>query len=271
MTAAFAREAGLPVRFQSVETTDGWERSGGMLFAIGHVNLALGRGLLTQRPGWDSAEWLTVDFVPGTDLRRQRYEVIGEARVLAMYMNNKAAEALALGQVDDAYGWARAAILQDSGFAGSYNTLGVVYQQHGQLPGAERALRAALAIEPRHLHAMSNLVGVLKGQGRDAEAQVLAAELQRLQPAPPFAAFNEGMQRAREGRWAEAREFFERELGRTAGNHEVHFWLAVTSANLGDVAGAVRHLRLARGSSSTREQQALYAGKLERLKALGVQ
>jgi tetratricopeptide (TPR) repeat protein len=270
MTATFAREAGLPVRFQSVAAGESWARSGGLLFSIGHVNLGMGRGMASGPKDSDMTEWLTVDFIPSEDLARRRIEVIDEARVLAMYMNNRSAEALALGQVDNAYAWARAAIGQDRTFTGSFNTLGVIYQRRGHLPEAERALRVALAIEPRHLHAMSNLVGVLKAQGRDGEALALSAELQRLQPAEPFAALNEGLQHMREGRYAEAKTLFERELGRTAGYHEVHFWLAVVRLQLGDSRAALRHLRQALEGSTTREQQALYAGKLERLKGLGV-
>ena len=270
MTASFAREAGLPVRFQSVSDAEDWARSDGLLFAIGHVNLGLGRSLASGANDWDSAEWLTVDFMPPQDLGRRRHDEINEARVRAMYMNNKSAEALALGQADNAYAWARAAVMRDRTFAGSFNTLGVIYQRRGQLPLAERALRAALAIEPAHKNAMSNLVGVLTAQGRESEALALAAELQRLQPAAPFAAFNEGLQRMREGRYAEAQALFEREIGLTAGNHEVHFWLAVARLKLGDQRAALSHLRQALGGSTTREQQALYAGKLERLKAQGV-
>jgi len=270
MTATFAREAGLPVRFQSVSAGEAWARSGGLLFAIGHVNLGIGRGMASGPKDSDMTEWLTVDFIPPEDLRRRRLEVIDEARVLAMYMNNKSAEALALGHTDNAYAWARAAIGQDRTFTGSFNTLGVIYQRRGHLKEAERALRAALSIEPEHLHAMSNLVGVLGAQGRDGEALALAAELRRLQPAAPFAAFNEGLQRMREGRYAEAETLFERELGRTAGYHEVHFWLAVARLKRGDNRAALSHLRQALDGSTTREQQALYGGKLERLKALGV-
>lgn len=270
MMAAFAREAGVPVRFQSVSIEEAWARDNGLLFAIGHVNLALGRQTTQQRFDGTAADWLTVDFYTLPTSVRQRHEVLDESRVLAMYMNNRAAESLAAGQVDNAYWWARGALLQDRRFAGSYNTLAVVYQRRQQLAAAERALRAALTVEPAHVHAISNLAGLLQRQGRDAEAQLLNAQLRRLQPVVPFAAFDEGLKRLREGRVDEARKLFEKELGGSAGNHEVHFWLAVARLQLGDVEAARRHLKLAAESSITRAQQSMYAAKLERLKSQAV-
>jgi tetratricopeptide (TPR) repeat protein len=270
MTAAFAREAGLPLRYQKVRTEDTWARSEGLVFAIGHINLAMGR--LSGRPFADALgpDWVVVDFYPDQDIRRQRVEVLSEARVLALYMNNKAAEALAAGQVDDAYAWARAAVGQDPTLSGSYNVLGVVYGQRGHWAHADRALAAALRLDADNLHAMGNRVGALKHLGRDDEARQLAAELQRRQPVAPFAAFDEGLALLRAGRPEAAEALFQKELGRTAQYHEVHFWLAVAQFQLGARSSALEHLKTALDNSTTRQQQAVYAAKLDHLKSLGV-
>jgi tetratricopeptide (TPR) repeat protein len=270
MTAAFAREAGLPVRFQKVVMQDAWARSEGLVFAIGHVNLAMGRP--AGRPFADALgpDWIVVDFYPDQDIRRQRFEVLTEERVLALYMNNKAAEALAAGQVDEAYAWARGAIGQDPTLGSSFNLLGVVYGQRGHWAHADRALAEALRLEPANLHAMGNRVGTLKRLGRDDEAQVLAAELRRRQPVAPFAAFDEGLALLRAGRFEAAEALFKQELGLTAQYHEVHFWLAVAQFKLGERASAMKHLKTALDNSTTRQQQAVYSAKLDHLKSLGV-
>jgi len=270
MTAAFAREAGLPLRFQKVRTEDAWSRSEGLVFAIGHVNLAMGR--LSGRPFADALgpEWVVVDFYPDQDIRRQQVEVLTERRVLALYMNNKSAEALAAGQADDAYAWARAAIGQDPSLSSSFNLLGVVYGQRGHWAQADRALAEAMRLDPVNLHAMGNRVGALTRLGRDDEARLLAAELQRRQPVAPFAAFDEGLALLRDGRYEAAEALFKKELGLTAQNHEVHFWLAVAQFKLGARASALEHLQLALDNSTSRQQQAVYSAKLDHLKSLGV-
>ena len=56
-----------------------------------------------------------------------------EATVVAMYMNNRAVESLARGKTDDAYWYAREAIVRAPSFLIAYNTLGAVYRKHGDL------------------------------------------------------------------------------------------------------------------------------------------
>lgn len=267
MTAAFARELGLAVRFQSVQVDPSWGRRGSLQFAIGHINVSVGRPLLRQRAQGDSANWLTVDFLPQRDLRSQRYEVIDEHTVLAMYMNNKAAEALSEGRLDDAYWWVRGAIAQDRQLLLAYNTLGVVYQRRGHAARAEQVLRFALALEPDNLQVLGNLGHLLVHQQRADEARPLLARLAQLQPDPPFKFFELGRTAMQQGDFKQARTMFERELQRDPDYHEFHFWLALALLNLGDRQEASRHLVLARDNSGTRDEEALYAAKLARLKA----
>lgn len=266
MTAAFATEMQLQVRFQDVLGVPAIERDGELTFVVGHVNLAMGRGLGASRIGMAETDWLVVDFVPGQDLRRQRSTLIDEKRVAAMYMNNRAAEELARGDVDGAYWWLRGAFEQDRDFANLYNTLGVVYRHKGALAEAERALQLAHAMEPANEHVTGNLAGVLRLQGREAEATRLAAG----QP-PRVQASGNRFDQARAaldaGQLKQAMILLQGELGLTPRNPELHYWLAVTTARMGDAGRARRHLELATEYSGNGEQHALYAGKLQRLKA----
>ncbi len=46
MTAAFAKEMGLAVRYQNVFGDETWSRNGDFYLAVGHVNLSLGRKVI---------------------------------------------------------------------------------------------------------------------------------------------------------------------------------------------------------------------------------
>ena len=131
MTAAFAKQLHLPVQYQSVLVDDTWSRSGGLMFANGHVNLVLGLRAFDTYLGNHDVDLLVVDFLPTEEARRARARSISEETVRAMFMNNRAAEALAQGRLDDAYWWARTAITQTPTFMAAYNTLGVIYRRHG--------------------------------------------------------------------------------------------------------------------------------------------
>ena len=265
MTASLAREMGIGVRFQNVFVDETWSRQGDIYFSIGHVNLTLGRRPAKLGTRIDDGEQLTVDFLPPPDVAGLHWRVIEENTILAMYMNNRAAESFAAGRLDDAYWYARESVLHDPGFVTAWNTLGVIYHRRGHLEEAERVLAHALDREPRNTRVMTNLVNVYSAQGRAQAAQEMGLRLARLEPEPPFAFFNRGMAAMREGDFQQARALFGREVERAPYYHEFHFWLALALANLGESEGARRHLALALENSTTRRDHEIYAAKLQRI------
>ena len=114
MTAAFAKEMGFIVRYQNVFTDETWSRSGDYYLSIGHVNLSLVRKRGEDPLIRNDSDTMTIDFLPPADLRGARTWVIEEPTIVAMYMNNRAVEALTAGHMDDAYWWAREAIVHDA-------------------------------------------------------------------------------------------------------------------------------------------------------------
>jgi len=267
MTAAFAREMDLSVRFQQVYIDETLGRSGDVYLSIGHVNVTLGNRYAYVGSSHLEGDSLTIDFLPPAEIRGVRTRVIGEKTVIAMYMNNRAVEALAAGRLDDAYWWSRAAIGQDAKFASAYNTLGVVYHRHGNLAEANLALTYAFARDPWSAQVMSNLVSVLKAQGRDAEAAEIGAKLARLEPDPPFAFFNRGVAAMRKGDYRTAKEMFAKEVERAPYFHEFHFWLGAAHVGLGEHEQARAHLARALQFSTRPADRELYAAKLDRIAA----
>ena len=272
MTAAFAKALDLPLEYQKVFVDDAWARAGNMYLAIGHVNLTLGKRRTEEftyasRVGRKpiESEGLTIDFLPPDDMRSVRTRAITEDIVVAMYMNNRAVEALARGRIDDAYWFARDAVAQSPAFLVAYNTLAAVYHRHGDLAQAEAVLRFVVDREPANTQAMANLVRVLADAGKTEDSQRLAAALAKIEPEPPFAFFNRGMAAMRAGDLQAAKASFEREIARSPDYHEFHFWLAVAHVGLGENAQARKHLAIAVRNSTNRSDHDLYAAKLDRL------
>ena len=267
MTAALAHELGLQVRYQEVLGEESWSRSGDMYFVAGHVNLVLGQRLGESPNNYDAKGLMVIDFLPSGDVAGYRTREISEATVLAMYLNNRAAETMSQGQLDQAYWWARAALLQDPSFSGAYNTLGVIQFRHGDLAQARRTLAHALMRTPDNTLLLSNLAQVLEASGLPDEALPLRRRLLALQPQPPFHYFNLGKAAMQQNDYVKAIQLFSREIARDPYYHEFHFWLAQAYARLGQLAQADRQLELAMDNSTTRREHGLYAAKLQRLRA----
>ena len=266
MTAALAHALRLPVVYQSAYLDETWSRNGDMLFASGHVNITVGRGGMDAKTSRTLSP-LTVDFLPAQAIAGMRTHEIGERTVLAMFANNRAAESLAQGRIDDAYAWAVEATRQDAAYVSAYNTLGVVYLRHGNVDLAVATLEHALGLDPHDTRAMANLVLGYKRAGKPGAAQALQAQLAAIEPFPPFHFFRLGLAAMARSDWLTARGLFTREMERAEDSDEVHFWLGLANWRLGDVAEADKQLRLAIGDSTTRNQRNLYAAKLAWLKA----
>jgi Tfp pilus assembly protein PilF len=268
MTAAFAKELDMPVHYQSVQVEDNWSRNAGLYLVSSHVNLSLGYRSAEIWRGANPQDTLTIDFLPSDEASLYRTRPLEEDDIVAMYMNNRAVEALVRGHVDDAYWWARAAVTKRPQMGLAYNTLGVVYQRKGDPALAEQVYRAALERQPDSLAVMQNLAAVLTTLGKHEQARALEQRIARLDPTPPFHFFDQGMQALQAGDYRKAKALFAREVKRAPYYDEFHFWLAVACLRLGEAGQAREQLALALDTSTRRDKRELYSSKLAHLRSL---
>ena len=273
MTAAFARELGLEVTFQRARLDEAYSRLGDLTLRSDHVNLVLA-------PRSASTAWrvtavgpdpnrLQIDFLPSADLQGLRSVPIDEATVQAMFMNNRAAEALGRGDGAQAYAWAREALRRDASFRPALNTLGVVYQRASHLGAAAQAYEALLAQDPQQVATMWNLAQVRQAQGRNDEARLWTERRLAIEPAAPFQSLQAAEAAIARGDWAAAQALLQRERRVTGDTHELHFALALLGHRQGQAGLAQREMQRAMDASPSASLHARYAGKLAWLKAQG--
>ena len=267
MTAAFARELNMRIRYQSVESDEVWSRADSLYLVSGHVNISLA----PPKPRidlYDHSTELVVDFMSSVDAARLRTRELQESDIVALYMNNRAAEELVQGRTANAYWWVRAALTLRPSTLTAYNTLAVVYQRSGRPLLAERVYRLALEREPDSLIVMQNLAPLLAANGKTAEAEAMTQRLARLYPAPPYHYFDQGVLAYRAGDFTRARTLFAREVARAPYNDEFHFWLGLSNFQLGELGAAEKQLALAREHSVHSERRERYAAKLSHLRGI---
>jgi len=267
MTGAFAQAMGLEVTFQQVTIDEMWSRTGDLYFMSGHVNLQLEHAFADKSSKFDRYSVYTIDFMPPPDTVGMHVHPISEQTVLAMYMNNRAAEALVAGQVDNAYWRAREAVRLDPKFLSAYNTLAVIYMRHGDAAHAHAVLDAALARVPDNPRMLANDAQALRKLGRVPEAAALEARLAKIEPYPPFFFYNRGEAALKAGDFLAAREMFKREIDREPDYHEFHYALAVADFGLGRLDEARSELAIALENSVKRTDHDLYSAKLDKLKS----
>jgi tetratricopeptide (TPR) repeat protein len=267
MTAAFAKEIGLEVQFQNVTISPSWSRNGKLLLSAGHVNIVLLEKHTPKTFFSGVRRQFTVDFLPPEEMRHLATEIISEKTAIAMFMNNRAAESLAQGQLDNAYGWVRAAITQDPSFINAYNTLGAIYRAHGNLQQAQTAFIFALEQNPKDTSAMLNLSYSYRAQGRIEEADLLVHKIEKIRPHQAYYFFNLGQQAMKDGDFNLAKDLFNKEVHTAPDNPEFNFWLASALYKLGDFTAAQRVMTQAIKNSTNPRDHDIYVTKLDRIKA----
>lgn len=270
MTAAFAKALGMPVQFQNIDAQNTWSRESGLFLASSHVNILLSDRRMPNAYSVGSEIELVVDFIPSDAAARLRARIIDEQDILALYANNRAAEMLVQGRVDDAYWWARAAVQARPQMISVLNTLGVIYQRHGDLAMAEKTFQSALVREPENILVMRNLHPVLLELGKRDEALALDQRIKSIEPVPPYHYFDQGILALKEGDARKAKSLFEREIKRAPYNDEFRFWLGIAYARMGDVREAREQVTLAVENSTRRELRERYSAKLAFLRQLSM-
>ena len=274
MTAALAREAGLEVSFQQAQGNVLVTRADDFILRSGHVNVVLGPRLPRQGAHNIAAQMdsgrLQIDFLPQDELQGLRMVPIGEERVLAMFANNRAVEALVAQRLTEAYAWVREAIRHDAAYWPAYNTLGVVYQRAGHLSAATASFERTLDHEPRNLAAIGNFALVLKAQGRLVEAAQWDARRLALEPFAPGHFLQQGLVALGRGDADAASQHFNREVREHGPSPDV--WLGLARVHLlrGELPQAEKALGQAVDASASPVERVRYATKLDALRAAGM-
>ncbi len=148
MFVAMAREVGIEVTYQEVETPPDWSLEGGTYVLSRHVNVIIDLGGGRTR----EVDFNIDDFQSSYDR-----QLISDERALAHYYSNIGVEYLQKNESLEALRYFRRALASDHEFAPVWSNLGALYSQAEYFKYAEAAYVQALKVNPQELVAMSNL------------------------------------------------------------------------------------------------------------------
>jgi Tfp pilus assembly protein PilF len=238
LSVALARALGLPVQLQEVRVPATFDRRGQVDFLNAHVNVLVRNDQPLRMAGHERpAGDIVIDFEPSTG-SRQRGTPLGDAAVLARFLNNLASEHLTQGNERMAYAHFKAAIMADPSYSAGYHNLAQLYLSAGHADAAEALLHRALALDDANALALGSLHRLLLSQGRDAEAQVYERRLLAQREHDPYYWLGLGRERLRQAQYGSAVEALERAQALTTGFGEVHRYLAIAYWHTGQRAKA---------------------------------
>ena len=196
---AMARSRGLRVRAGYIQPRVTGEKHGDLIYVNTHV--------VAVYPLHD--RYIVFDFYRTGEDPSRRIRLLDDFELAALWVNNRAVDALSAGDYARAEALLTAVIRLAPGFAAAEGNLGVLLKRRGDIPGALDAYRRALALSPRDPSVLGNLAALYSGLGREREARA-ALRLADLSVATPYTILARGDLEAADGRFDDALRFYRR-------------------------------------------------------------
>ncbi|KGJ95896.1 tetratricopeptide repeat protein [Colwellia psychrerythraea] len=263
---ALADEAGMNISFQQVEVPEYWVRNGQYSLVTGHVNLLVKASEnVTHRTVWGESA-TRIDFDPFVAKKHFPSHKIEKHTLLAMFYNNKGAEAMVNDSYVLAYQYLKQATLTDNQFSSSWGNLGILYKLTGEYGMAESAYRHAFRLDSNNLTSLGNLALLLNKQGRFDEAEPIEELIHKARVKNPYyhallaseAYFNKS--------YTQALIHFKKAIQLNDEQHEFYFGLAKTYYMQNELNLAKRAMTKAIALTKAKDTQRQYIAKLNFLK-----
>ena len=263
MTYALAKEAGLGVTFREIEIPEYWTRKEGFSLLNGHINLRI-----TELDDHSSRIYvdnrtMVVDFDPFSPKKYFPSKAATKERVLAMFYNNKGADALVKSDFMTAYAYFRQAIVSDPQFQDAWANLGILYRMRGHYDWAENTYHEALKLNPDNLTILENLAVLNQHQGRYELADNIMETVEIRRQSNPYYHFILGEQELEANNYEAAKMHYKKAIKLDSSHHEFYFGLAKVHLFMGDREMALRYLRRAKSNTKIDDLKDHYQHKMD--------
>jgi Tfp pilus assembly protein PilF len=261
MTTALADLAGVRIGYQLLDDVPVFEFHGTVVEKGYHVRSILYN---PSPPGADpfmlQGTGLKIDYFPS---ERQRFVAnLTRGDFIAMYYRNIAAGAIALGDFNKAYWYLRQSLQYAANDSQAINMLAVVSRRTGDEARAEELYRFGLAHSQEKLTLLKNYRVLLSSQGRNAEAEQVQQQLNRMDDPSPFHWFQLARESATAGDYRDAVHYYRRALALAPYMHEAYLGVAQAQYEMGDSEDAIASLQQALENVYRSSTRKLYKAKL---------
>ena len=264
MTYALADYANFSVHFQQVDTPELWVRREGNNLLNKHVNLRLFKKTKSNVVYLKKFSY-QLDFDRRAQSLRLPAKLITKNRVLAMFYNNKGADALIKDNYTGAYAYFRSALSTDPMMIEGWTNLGLLYRRVGSIELAEETYLRALSINKDDATTLVNIAHIYRITGREEKAEHIRNKIELQRKNNPFYYFILGEVAYEKQDWTLAINQYKKAIRLDKKQHQFYFSLAKTYYKTGNIKQSKKFMALAKKYSQMDDLQLLYQGKLEQL------
>lgn len=266
MAYSLAKASNLDVVFQSVKVPEYWVRNGRVNMLTGHVNLKIVDKKSPTKLVFIDRGILEIDFDPYVVKKTFPKKVIGKNTVIAMFYNNKGANAMIKGDYSSAYAYLKAATQVDPTFSSAWGNLGILYRFNGYEKQAVDTYQYAISLNRNNLTAMSNLSMLLHINGQYENAKELDTFIMRQRANNPYYYALLADEKFYIGDYRQAIQHYRKAIKLDKNIHEFYFGLAKIYYMLDETEKAQSYLKKAIAKNRSRQLDEQYIAKLDILR-----
>jgi tetratricopeptide (TPR) repeat protein len=266
MAYAIAKEAQLDVVFQSIEVPEYWVRNGEANMLTGHINLSVLQNKSPNTLLFFDRQSIEIDFDPYVKKKVFPKKRINKNTVIAMFYNNKGANALVNNNYVAAYAYLKKATEVDPGFSSAWGNLGILYRMKGLDKIALSTYRHAIYLNQANLTAMENLSKLLHSRGASEEARLIDSHIIQKRANNPYYYALLGDENFHKGYYLQAINHYKKAIKLNNNVHEFYFGLAKVHYMLDDKIKAQQYIKKAIAKNKVPQLDNQYLVKLNILK-----
>lgn len=269
MSYVIAREARLGTAFYDVKVQENWSQVNGITMLNGHVNLKVFRSDLENMNVINFVSRVyTIDFLP-----LQASAVISSHRmvrpqIVALFYNNKGANALANGQPKIAYQYFKAATQSAPELSAPWGNLASLYRQHGHYQAAENIYQYALEIDPKNLNLHENLALLYMNTDRAELASEILHRIDVIRRANPYYYAMKAEELHFYGDYEGSNKQYRKALELNKHNHQFYYGMAKNFMKLNQFEQATSMLKKAERKTKENNEREKYQHKIQLLQQL---
>lgn len=261
MMYALAKEAGFKVDFQEIIVPEYWTRRDGYSLLNGHINLKISLKNTSSVFLFNPTSY-QVDFDPQSSRKSLPKKIVTKQDIVAMFYNNKGADALLKSNFQVAFQYFKEAILIKPTFESAWINMGILYRHMGYFTQAEEAYKYVLKLDESSLTAWENLAHLYNFTDRKEQAQTIFSKVESKRRRNPYYHLNLGEEQIERKNWDEAIAHFRKALSLDRGRHEIYFGLARVYFEIGELQQSERYLKQAKNNARNKNLEMEYQNKL---------
>lgn len=260
-----ANHAGLKTKFMSVEVEENWNVLQQTTLLNGHVNLEVSTAKNNKQIYYSEQRSFIIDFLPMLSTRSKSKKALSKNQIIALFYNNRGAQALVNGNKGLAYLYFKRASLLAPNISAIWGNLASLYRQSGFIDEAESMYYHARELNPNNLNIQENLALLYKLTGREDKARLINQKIYQQRKTNPYFYAMQAEQALINNKPKKAFDLFKQAIKLDRKEHTFYFGLAKSSVMLNKLELAQKYLKRAANLSSDERQKRKYQNKIAAL------